>query len=84
MPRSEQYVIPPEDFILVSATEVGADTELPANCRGLLVGTAGALNVVMTTGQERDNVPMIQGINPGFFRTVRVSTGGAQNVWAIV
>ena len=84
MPRAEQYVIPPVDFVLVSATAVTTDVNLPEGCRGLLVGTAGALNVTMSNGQERNSVPFIQGINPGFFQTVRVSTGGAQDVWAIV
>ena len=84
MPRAEQYVLPPHDLILVSTAAPATDIDLPENCRGLLVGTAGSLNIVMQTGQERDDVPFFQGINPGFFSRVRTSVGGAQNIWAIV
>ena len=84
MPRSEQFVVPPEDFVLVSAGEPNSDVALPEGCRGLLVGTAGALNVTMRRGGTRDSVPMVQGINPGFFSIVRTTAGGAANIWAIV
>lgn len=84
MPGYSSLVVPPYDFVLVASGAVGVDTDLPENCRGLLIGTAGSLNVVMSNGVERDDVPFIQGINPGLFRTVRISGGGAQNVWAIV
>lgn len=84
--RAESYVLPPFDFVLVSATTVAVDTQLPANCRGLLCGKAGYLNVTMQNGNARDGVPMIEGSNPGFFAAVRESTaaGAARNVWAIV
>lgn len=84
MPRAEQWVIPPTDFIQIAPGEVTVDTDLPENCRGLLIGTAGSLNVTMANEQERDSVPFLQGITPGFFATIRISGGGAQNVWAIV
>lgn len=84
MPRSEQLVLPAEDFILVASAEPGSTVALPADCRGLLVGTAGGLNVTMRNGNERDSVPMIVGVNPGFFSEVRATAGGAQNIWAIV
>ena len=82
MTKYEKEVVPANDFILRAATTVGSDTDLTSNCRGLLVGTAGSLNVTMANGQERDGVPFIQGITPGNFRELR--TGGtAQNIWEI-
>ncbi len=84
--RAESFVIPPIDFILVATGEVTADTPLPANCRGLLIGKAGFLNVTMQNDQARNALPMIEGTTAGFFSVVRVSTGtgSARNVWAIV
>jgi len=84
--RAESFVIPPIDFVLVDAGEVDTETPLPANCRGILVGVAGFLNVVMQNGQERTALPFIEGLTPGFFATIKVSTGAgaAQNVWAVV
>lgn len=82
--RAESFVIPPIDFVLVGAGEVTSTQNLPENCRGLLVGTAGFLNVVMQNGQTRNGVPFIEGLTPGFFAQVLDSTGGAQNVWAVV
>ena len=76
-------VLPPSDFILVSAAAPASDIALPPNCRGLLVGTAGNLNVTMQNGAMRNGVPVFQGQNPGFFQTVR-SGGTAANIWAIV
>lgn len=84
--RAESFVIPPVDFVLVSATTVAADTDLPANCRGILVGTAGFLNVTMQNGSAPNSMPFIEGLTPGFFTKVRISTGAgaASNVWAVV
>lgn len=86
-------IAPPNDFIMVSATTVGSDTVLASisgvgagPVRGLLIGTAGYLNVIMQNGQTRTGVPFQAGINPGLFKTVLTSTSGtpAQNVWVIV
>lgn len=82
--RFEAWVLPAEDFILVATGEPGSTIELPENTRGLLVGTAGGLNVTMRNGNSRDAVPMIVGTNPGFFSEVRATVGGAQNIWAII
>lgn len=84
MPRAEQLVLPPSDFVLVSSGEPGSTIPLPTGCRGLRVGTAGALNVTMSNGNQRDGLPMIVGDNPGLFSEVRATAGGAQNIWAIV
>lgn len=86
----QKSVAIPEDFVLVSATTVASDTTLSTltarPIRGLLVGTAGYLDVTMLNGEERDGVPFQAGINPGAFKIVResVAVGAAANVWAIV
>ena len=81
--RSEQLVVPPVDFVLVSTAAPASDITLPEGCRGLLIGTAGTLNVTMQNGSQRNGLPFLQGQNPGFFATVR--TGGtAANIWAII
>lgn len=83
MPRAEQYIIPPVDLILVAAGAVTTETPLPSGCRGLLVGTAGSLNVTINDS-AKTSVPFLQGINPGFFQSVQASPSGAQDIWAIV
>lgn len=51
-------------------------------CRGLLVGTAGAANLVDASGAERTGVPLQQGFNP--IGVARLKTGGsASNIWAL-
>lgn len=81
-PYSAQYV-PPYDFILVSAGAVGSDVALPPKCRGLLIGVAGSLNVTMANGNTRNDIPFIEGINPGYFSTVKAG-GSATNIWAVL
>lgn len=81
-PYSAQYV-PPYDFVLVSTGAVGSDVALPLKCRGLLIGVAGNLNITMANGNTRDNVPFIEGINPGYFSVVRTG-GSATNIWAVI
>lgn len=81
MPRAEQFVLPPNDLISVSVPMSG-ETALPEGTRGLLVGTAGSLNVVIN-GTNRDGVPFVVGQNPGFFTALRPG-GTASNLWAIV
>lgn len=83
MSRSyEQYILPPQQFVLVSSGSVTADIELSENCRGLLVGSAGTLNVTMQNGTMANGLPFLQGVNPGFFKVIR-SGGNAENTWAI-
>lgn len=76
MPRAETFVLPPFDFLPVASGAVLFDTTLPSNCRGLLIGTAGALNITME-GNNRDDVPFQVGQNPGFFQIVRAANGTA-------
>ncbi len=76
-------VIPPVDFVLVSAGAPSSDVTLPNNCRGLLVGATGTINVTMANGERRDNLPIFQGQNPGRFAIVH-GGGNAENIWAIV
>ena len=83
----------PRKFVQISATTVGTDTTLSAVAaignrpvRGLLIGTAGYLDVTMEDGSEALGLPFQAGINPGAFAVVQESTGGgaASNVWAIL
>lgn len=80
-----QHIIPPEDFVPVADTTPTGDVTLPENCRGLVAGTEGFINVTMRNGERRDGLPLCQGINPGFFATVHETTGqgAAENIWAI-
>ena len=80
--RAEYFVRPPRDYILVSATTVQSDTPAPAECRGVLVGQAGTLNVTMANGEDRNGLPCIQGIIPGDFAIIRAG-GDAENIWVI-
>lgn len=84
--RAETFVLPPRDFILVSAaapTGTGVLT-LPEDTRGLLVGVAGVLNVTIN-GEARDGLPFPVGLMPGFFTEVRRDAANtAANIWAIL
>ena len=82
--RHDKAIAPPNDFVqLHAAAPAGSNQACPANTRGLMVGTAGTLNVVMANGQTRTGVPFPAGFTPGFFAAV--NTGGtAQNIWAVV
>lgn len=67
---------------LVFVTKANAD--LPAGCRGLLVGTAGACNIMDSDGVSHVNVPLQQGYN--YIQVKQVQTGGtssADNIWAL-
>lgn len=81
-PRSEAQVRPPRGFVLVSAGIPSTDIVLPDGTRGLLIGSAGALNVTID-GVQLDGLPFQAGTNPGFFEVVR-SGGAASNIWAIL
>lgn len=73
----------PSDFIQLAASTVGSPVDCPRGCRGLLLGTAGTLNVTMENGEDRDGLPLPAGVTSGRFKALR--TGGtAENIWAIV
>ncbi len=82
MARSEQYVIPPVRYHLISSGTPSMEITLPAGCRGLRIGTAGTLNLTMEEGGPVTSFPMMQGDNPGFFTSIQ-SGGTASNIWAI-
>jgi hypothetical protein len=71
---------PAESVIPVTKSD---DTDLaPGPCRALLVGTAGAANIIDGAGETRTNVPLQQGYNPIVVQ--RVLTGGdADDIWAL-
>lgn len=76
----------PYNLSQVSSGVPNGTTALGDDCRGLLVGTAGQLIVVMQDGNVLSGVPFIAGINPGYFVEVRNSTGlgtPASNIWKI-
>ena len=75
--RLESYVVPAIDFVLISTGAVLVDTNAPDNCRGLLIGTAGALNLTMSNGNQRNQVPFQVGPTGGFIRTIRAANGTA-------
>lgn len=81
-PWTKQIALP-NDFLLVSAGAPGGTTILSELCRGLLVGTAGSITVVMQNGQLRANVPFQAGVNPGRFAEVRAG-GDAENIWQVI
>lgn len=60
-----------------------ANANLPdGDCRTLIVGTAGTLNIMDLSGTVVENIPVTQGYNPIGARQVR--TGGtALNIFAI-
>lgn len=60
-----------------------ADADLPSGvCRFLLVGTAGAANLMQADGTIRTGVPLMAGYNPIQVRQVRTGTA-ASNIWAV-
>lgn len=85
--RHDKSVAIPNDFVLASAAAytAGPDIVAPPNCRGLLVGTPGAQDVTMQSGQTRDLVPMVAGINPGRFSAIRSDAANtAADIWFII
>ena len=66
---------------VVSVTK--ANSDLPGGiCRGLWVGTAGTAFITTAAGIDRDNVPLLQGLNPIMCRQVRLG-GTASDIWAM-
>lgn len=85
MARPEQSIIPPRTFQLISTGVPAQQETLPDGTRGLLVGVAGNLNVTMINDDELNNLPLIVGLNPGFFKVIRTgATSSAQNIWAVL
>ncbi|MHC4342642.1 MAG: hypothetical protein ACYSX0_20800 [Planctomycetota bacterium] len=85
--RHDRSVAPPNDFVLatLAAYTVGADIGAPTGCRGLLVGTAGAQDVTMQSGEARDLVPLQAGINWGRFGAIRSDASNtAADIWFVV
>ncbi|KRQ99259.1 hypothetical protein [Bradyrhizobium valentinum] len=52
-----------------------------AECRALLVGTAGTATIVDADGDTATDYPLQQGYNP--IRATKVTLGTANNVWAL-
>lgn len=65
---------------LVPVTKGTAFADGP--CRGLLVGTAGTLNMTDGSGAARTNVPIQAGWNPVIVQAVAVG-GTATDIWAV-
>lgn len=81
-PWTKQIALP-NDFVLIAAGVPAGTTVLSDRCRGLLVGTAGSLNVTMRNGNVRTGVPFQAGVNPGQFASVQ-SGGTAENIWQVI
>ena len=81
MPRAEQLILPIVGLTLITAGTPASQTILSEKTRGLLVGTAGLLNVTIA-GVVHTSVPFSAGVTPGFFESVE-SGGTAINIWGI-
>jgi len=82
MLRVEQTVIQPQGYETIAVGGVLLDTDLPPDCLGLVVGTAGVLNVTMRNGHQINSLPFQEGLTPGLF--VKIHTGGtAENIVAV-
>lgn len=73
----------PSDYILISAGAPAGNFDCHAECRGLLIGTAGFLNVTMKNGHVIANLPVQPGILPGFFASVQAG-GTATSIWEVL
>lgn len=71
-----------DDFRQLVAGSPSTTYLLSNRCKGLIVGTAGTLNVTMKNGHVISNFPVYQGFIPGRFKSIQ--TGGtAQNIWEV-
>lgn len=52
-------------------------------CRALLVGTAGAADIIDADGVARSAVPLQAGYNPGGVQRVKATSLTAANIWAL-
>ena len=58
-------------------------TDLPeGTCRALLVGTAGAADIIDASGTARSAVPLQQGFNPIGIQRIKSTNLTAANIWA--
>jgi hypothetical protein len=73
----------PNDFIQQFTGAPDSEKTLPPHTRGLLVENAGTLDVTMTNGVARTDLPFVVGINPGSFKSIQ-SGGTALNIWAVI
>lgn len=87
MPNTERHdkaVRPPTDFVLLSSTAPATTIPAPEGTRGLLIGTAGALNITTKEGGDRDGVPFQVGMTPIEITAIRATPSGAANIWAVI
>ena len=83
--RHDKAVRPPTDFVLLSATAPASTIAAPEGTRGLLIGTAGDLNITTKGGGDRDGVPFQLGITPIEITAIRATgMGSATNIWAVI
>jgi hypothetical protein len=73
----------PNDFIQQFTGAPDSEKTLPPHTRGLLVGTAGTVNVTMVNGEARLLLPLLAGINPGLFLSIQTA-GTAEDIWAVI
>jgi len=81
-PWTKQIALP-NDFLLVAVASPTTTVNFDEGCRGILVGTAGLLNVTMRNGHAITGVPFQAGVNPGRFASVQ-SGGTAENIWQVI
>lgn len=80
-----------KSFPALGSLGFGSSQVVPSNndlipgsySRGLIIGTAGTLNVTFPDGTTADGIPATEGFFPFFVAKVR--TGGtASNIWTVV
>jgi len=71
-----------DDFALLVAGTPASTYNCTDKCIGLLIGTAGTLNVTMRNGHVISALPVPVGFLPGRFASVQTS-GTAQNIWEV-
>ena len=77
----EALIGPARQIVAVSASDT---VNLPNGvCRGLLVGTAGAADIIDATGTLRSAVPLQAGYNPIGVQRVNLTNLAAANIWAM-
>lgn len=74
-------VAPAGRWVPVTASDT---LDLPDGvCRALLVGTAGAADIIDADGTARSAVPLQAGYNPGGVQRVKATSLTAANIWAL-
>jgi len=79
----EKYVSLPRSFSQVFSGTPDSEQTLSDECRGLLIGTAGSINVTMANGDVLTGLPVFAGINPGRFASIQTG-GDAENIWEVL